>query len=139
MSAIRSMIIRSRSHRVVQDGSAAAPEVDEWHEEDTSCWANMPEELLREVLLRIEASESSWPPRKSVVACAGVCRTWRQITKELVKVPEVSGRLTFPISVKQVPRLPFIRLRVVCKIGLLLNYKGNLNSEKLLFYWFFSS
>uniref|UniRef100_A0A2C9WBE9 F-box domain-containing protein n=1 Tax=Manihot esculenta TaxID=3983 RepID=A0A2C9WBE9_MANES len=101
MSAIRSMIIRSRSHRVVQDGSAAAPEVDEWHEEDTSCWANMPEELLREVLLRIEASESSWPPRKSVVACAGVCRTWRQITKELVKVPEVSGRLTFPISVKQ--------------------------------------
>ncbi|KAF2311006.1 hypothetical protein GH714_019019 [Hevea brasiliensis] len=99
MSAIRNMIIRSRSHRVVQDGPA--PEAEEWRGGDTSCWANMPQELLREVLLRIEASESSWPPRKSVVACAGVCRTWRHITKDLVKVPELSGRLTFPISVKQ--------------------------------------
>ncbi|XP_021635658.1 tubby-like F-box protein 3 isoform X3 [Hevea brasiliensis] len=101
MSTIRCMTIRSRSHRVVQDGSLPALEVEEWHGGDTSCWANMPQELLREVLLRIEASESSWPPRKSVVACAGVCRTWRHITKDLVKVPELSGRLTFPISVKQ--------------------------------------
>lgn len=66
-----------------------------------SCWANMPQELLREVLIRIEASEAAWPPRKSVVACAGVCRSWRLITKEIVKSPELSGRLTFPISVKQ--------------------------------------
>lgn len=103
MSAIRSMIIRSRSHRVVQDGSASAAEAEAetTNGSDTSCWANMPQELLREVLIRIEAAESSWPPRKSVVACAGVCRTWRHITKDLVKVPELSGKLTFPISVKQ--------------------------------------
>lgn len=67
-----------------------------------SCWANMPQELLREVLVRIEASENAWPPRKSVTACAGVCRSWREITREIVKAPEVSGKLTFPISVKQV-------------------------------------
>lgn len=90
--------MRSRSRRVVQDGSA--PNATDGL--DQSCWANMPQELLREVLLRIEASETSWPPRKSVVACAGVCRSWRAITKEIVKTPEVSGRLTFPISIKQV-------------------------------------
>ncbi|XP_061987285.1 tubby-like F-box protein 3 isoform X1 [Populus nigra] len=103
MSAIKSIINRSRSHRVVQYSSA--PDLSLFGggcgAETTSCWANLPQELLREVLIRIEESESSWPPRKNVVACAGVCRSWRDITKELVKVPELSGKLTFPISVKQ--------------------------------------
>lgn len=67
-----------------------------------SCWANMPPELLRDVLMRIEASEDTWPSRKHVVACAGVCRSWREIMKEIVKSPEVSGKLTLPISLKQV-------------------------------------
>ncbi|KAL5541789.1 hypothetical protein UlMin_009499 [Ulmus minor] len=88
----------SRSQREVPDDSPAAAVVDGLSQ---SCWANMPQELLREVLLRIEASEAAWPPRKNVVACAGVCRSWRQITKEIVKTPELSGSLTFPISVKQ--------------------------------------
>ncbi|GBG72598.1 hypothetical protein CBR_g12171 [Chara braunii] len=66
-----------------------------------SCWANMPPELLRDVILRVEQSESQWPNRKNVVACSGVCSSWREITKELVKKPEQSGRLTFPISLKQ--------------------------------------
>ncbi|KAL2459225.1 Tubby-like F-box protein 3 [Forsythia ovata] len=64
-------------------------------------WANMPPELLREVLMKIEDSESSWPARKHVVACAGVCKSWREIIKELVKTLEVSGKITFPISIKQ--------------------------------------
>jgi tubby-related protein 1 len=105
---IRSIIqdMRSRSSRVVQDRFTGAPavEVSVRVGEDglnQSCWASMPQELLREVLVRIEASESAWPPRKSVVACAGVCRSWREITKEIVKTPELSGKLTFPISVKQ--------------------------------------
>lgn len=88
--------LRSRSHRVVQDSSMVVDALRQ------SCWANMPPELLRDVLMRIEASESTWPPRKNVVACAGVCRSWREITKEIVKTPELSGKLTFPISLKQV-------------------------------------
>ncbi|KAK9992368.1 hypothetical protein SO802_027353 [Lithocarpus litseifolius] len=111
MTNIRSIFqdMRSRSSRVVQDrfpagppsSSAAAAAV--WVEDglNQSSWANMPQELLREVLVKIEASESAWPPRKNVVACAGVCRSWRHITKEIVKIPELSGILTFPISVKQ--------------------------------------
>ncbi|XP_034686871.1 tubby-like F-box protein 3 [Vitis riparia] len=85
--------MRSRWNRVVQD---------EWVDGlEQSCWAQMPEELLREVLIRIEASDTTWPSRKNVVACAGVCKSWRRITQELVKTPEVSASLTFPISVKQ--------------------------------------
>lgn len=87
---------RSRSQRVVQDNLVV---IDAFKQ---SCWANMPPELLRDVLMRIETSESTWPPRRNVVACAGVCRSWRETMKEIVKTPELSGKLTFPISVKQV-------------------------------------
>ncbi|XP_057782416.1 tubby-like F-box protein 3 [Salvia miltiorrhiza] len=65
---------------------------------ELSWWANMPAELLRDVLMRIEESESTWRRRNSVVACAGVCRSWRHIIKDIVAT---SGRLTFPISLKQ--------------------------------------
>lgn len=88
----------SRSQKVVVQEASRSAVADGMSQ---SCWANMPQELLREVLIRIESSEAAWPPRKSVVACAGVCRSWRLITKEIVKSPELSGRLTFPISVKQ--------------------------------------
>ncbi|CAL5427947.1 hypothetical protein CsSME_00042018 [Camellia sinensis var. sinensis] len=87
--------LRSRLHRVVQDSSLVVNCLKQ------SCWATMPPELLRDVLLRIEASEFTWPPRKNLVSCAGVCRSWREIMKEIVKTPEVSGKLTFPISLKQ--------------------------------------
>ncbi|EFH62758.1 hypothetical protein ARALYDRAFT_893302 [Arabidopsis lyrata subsp. lyrata] len=54
---------------------------------EQSCWANMPHELLRDVLMRIERSEDTW--------------NWRQIVKEIVKFPEVFSKFTFPISLKQ--------------------------------------
>ncbi|CAI9776269.1 unnamed protein product [Fraxinus pennsylvanica] len=74
----------------------------------------MPSELLREVLMKIEDSESSWPARKHVVACAGVCESWREIIKELVKTLEVSGKITFPISLKQPgPRVSLIQCFVI--------------------------
>eukprot|EP00249_Psilotum_nudum_P009516 c21987_g2_i1 orf=1-618(-) len=69
--------------------------------EQRSCWANLPPELLRDVLHRVETSENTWPARKHVVACAAVCRTWRAIIKALVKMPEDSGKLTFPKSLKE--------------------------------------
>ncbi|XP_041022539.1 tubby-like F-box protein 3 [Juglans microcarpa x Juglans regia] len=88
--------MRSRSHLVVQDSLVQA--IDALKQ---SHWSNLPPELLRDVLMRIEASEYTWPPRKNVVACAGVCQSWREMMKEIVKSPEVSGKLTFPISLKQ--------------------------------------
>lgn len=69
---------------------------------EQSQWANMPPELLHDIIQRVEESETSWPARRDVVACASVCRSWREITKEIVKTPEQCGLLTFPISLKQV-------------------------------------
>ncbi|KAF4354222.1 hypothetical protein CsatB_006853 [Cannabis sativa] len=79
--------------------------VHELHEQpliiQNSRWASLPPELLRDVIKRLEASESTWPARKNVVACSGVCRSWREICKEIVKCPEFSGKITFPVSLKQ--------------------------------------
>lgn len=80
--------------------------VHEFHEQleivQNSPWANLPPELLCEVIKRLEESESTWPSRKHVVACAAVCRSWRMMCKEIVRSPEFCGKLTFPVSLKQV-------------------------------------
>lgn len=70
--------------------------------DQSSPWANLPQELLLDIIRRVEESETSWPARAVVIFCATVCRFWRDITKEIVKTPEQCGRLTFPISLKQV-------------------------------------
>ncbi|RDX78818.1 Tubby-like F-box protein 5, partial [Mucuna pruriens] len=64
-------------------------------------WANLPAELLLDIIRRVEESETAWPARAVVVYCGSVCRSWRAVTKEIVKTPEQCGRLTFPISLKQ--------------------------------------
>uniref|UniRef100_A0A0D9VU08 Tubby C-terminal domain-containing protein n=1 Tax=Leersia perrieri TaxID=77586 RepID=A0A0D9VU08_9ORYZ len=93
--------LRSRSHRAGGGHALRVAAVGPAEAAEQSCWAQLPPELLREVLVRIEESEGWWPSRRDVVACAGVCRSWRGITKEIVRVPEASGKLTFPISLKQ--------------------------------------
>lgn len=65
-------------------------------------WANIPPELLLDIVRRVEENETSWPARAVVLFCASVCRSWREVTKEIVRTPEQCGRLTFPISLKQV-------------------------------------
>ncbi|KAM0907217.1 hypothetical protein ACQ4PT_016264 [Festuca glaucescens] len=66
-----------------------------------SNWASLPPELLRDVIRRLEADESTWPSRKHVVCFAAVCRTWREMCREIVLSPEFCGKLTFRVSVKQ--------------------------------------
>jgi len=94
--------------------------VHELHDQDPvvqhSCWANLPPELLRDVVKRLEASESIWPSRKHVVACAAVCKAWREMCKEIVRSPEFCGKLTFPVSLKQV--LFLIPYNIVVKLSL---------------------
>ncbi|XP_062187846.1 tubby-like F-box protein 11 isoform X2 [Phragmites australis] len=89
-----------RSHRPGRVRRVAAMGLDEAALRQ-SCWAQLPLELLREVLARVEEAEARWPGRRDVVACAGVCRSWRGVVKEIVLTPEASGKLTFPISLKQ--------------------------------------
>jgi len=86
---------RGKSHGAVHELHDPVPVVQ------TSCWASLPPELLRDVIERLEASEDTWPSRKNVVVCASVCRTWREMCREIVKNPEFSGKITFPVSLKQ--------------------------------------
>lgn len=89
--------LRSRSLKVFE-GSSVSLRDDGLKD---SCWANIPPEILREVLKKIESSQETWPLRQNVVACSGVCKAWRHMMKDIVKIPGVSGMLTFPISLKQ--------------------------------------
>ncbi|PUZ50475.1 hypothetical protein GQ55_6G061100 [Panicum hallii var. hallii] len=86
---------RGKSHGAVHELHDPVPVVQ------SSCWASLPPELLRDVIERLEASEDTWPSRKNVVVCASVCRTWREMCREIVKNPEFSGKITFPVSLKQ--------------------------------------
>ena len=70
-----------------------------------SRWANLPPKLLIDVIKRLEESESAWPALRNVVAYASVCRSWRVLCKEIVKTLELCGKLTFPVSLKQVGSL----------------------------------
>ena len=87
---------RGKSHGSVQD----------LHDQplviQNSRWASLPPELLYDVIRRLEESENTWPARQHVVACAAVCQSWRSMCKEIVKSPEFCGKLTFPVSLKQV-------------------------------------
>nr|ACF81323.1 unknown [Zea mays] len=97
----RGFEVRFLSHRRGKSHGA----VHELHDPvlvvQSSCWASLPPELLRDVIERLETSEDTWPSRKHVVACAAVCRTWREMCREIVKSPEFSGKITFPVSLKQ--------------------------------------
>ncbi|PSS30831.1 Tubby-like F-box protein [Actinidia chinensis var. chinensis] len=84
---------RTRSH--------IAPDVAPPGPTEQGQWANLPPELLLDIIRRVEESETSWPARTVIVFCASVCKSWRDITKEIVKTPEECGKLTFPISLKQ--------------------------------------
>uniref|UniRef100_A0A0E0IYI7 Tubby-like F-box protein n=1 Tax=Oryza nivara TaxID=4536 RepID=A0A0E0IYI7_ORYNI len=86
---------RGKSHGAVHELHDPVPVIQ------SSCWASLPPELLRDIIERLEESEATWPSRKHVVACAGVCRTWREMCKEIVKNPELCGKITFPISLRQ--------------------------------------
>lgn len=89
---------RTRSH-IAPDQATPSIELEEVEQ---GRWANLPPELLLDIIRRIETSETSWPARSAVVFCAAVCRSWRDVTKEIVQTPEQCGKLTFPISLKQV-------------------------------------
>lgn len=79
-------------------------------------WGTLCADLLREIIRRVEAAGDRWPSRRSVVACGGVCKRWRDITKEAVGC---SGKITFPSCLK----LVFILTICAC-IGFLIE---NLN------------
>ncbi|KAH0898027.1 hypothetical protein HID58_047595 [Brassica napus] len=75
-----------------REGGKSRGSVQDCHEEQQqqplvlvkeTPWASLPPELLHDVIKRLEESESAWPARRHVVACASVCRSWRDMCKEI--------------------------------------------------------
>ncbi|XP_077228258.1 tubby-like F-box protein 10 [Tasmannia lanceolata] len=64
-------------------------------------WPKIPPDLLAEIIQKVKSTEDQWPLRKNIVALAGVCKRWREITRGVVKPPYVTGQITFPSSLKQ--------------------------------------
>eukprot|EP00897_Mesotaenium_endlicherianum_P002210 jgi/Mesen1/2016/ME000148S01117 len=66
-------------------------------------WSSLPPELLQDILARVEAGHVQWPARSNVVACAGVCRSWRNIIRELVTTRCTDGpsSMTFPHHLRE--------------------------------------
>lgn len=96
----------SKSSHIAPDQTIPPPE-----NIPQSPWASLPPELLHDIIRRVEESETAWPARAAVVSCASVCKSWRGITMEIVRIPEQCGKLTFPISLKQVKK---VCLPVLC-------------------------
>ncbi|CAN0861784.1 Tubby-like F-box protein 2 [Linum grandiflorum] len=86
---------RARSHIAPDETSLVESDGEQGQ------WADLPPELLLDIIRRVEETEASWPARAVVVHCATVCKSWREVTREIVKTPEQCGLLTFPISLKQ--------------------------------------
>ncbi|KAM3405349.1 hypothetical protein ACQJBY_008054 [Aegilops geniculata] len=69
---------------------------------DEERWSRLLPELLTDIVRRVDAGAERWPPRRDVVACACVCRRWRDAAVAVVRPPLECGRITFPSSLKQV-------------------------------------
>ncbi|XP_074311153.1 tubby-like F-box protein 7 [Silene latifolia] len=64
-------------------------------------WSELLPEILEDIIGRVEKSEERWPSRRNVVACACVCKRWRDVVKHVVDSPFKSGIITFPSCLKQ--------------------------------------
>ncbi|KAK7244170.1 hypothetical protein RIF29_38988 [Crotalaria pallida] len=69
--------------------------------DEESPWSTMLPELLGEIIRRVDVTEEQWPHRQNVVACACVCKRWRDVTREIVRDPSHNGTITFPSCLKQ--------------------------------------
>ncbi|PWA99390.1 F-box domain, Tubby domain-containing protein [Artemisia annua] len=94
---MRNGVSRGRSH-VVPENYALRSSHDMMN---GGKWDNLPGELLLDIIQRVECSDISWLSRRDMVACAAVCRSWRDTVKQIVKSPEQCGLITFPMSLKQ--------------------------------------
>nr|KYP61425.1 Tubby-like F-box protein 8 [Cajanus cajan] len=97
----RSFEVRLPSHHWGRSNSSVHEAQERPPVIQNSRWAGLPPELLHDVIRRLEESESTWPARKNVVACAAVCKSWREMCKEIVTSLESCGKITFPVSLKQ--------------------------------------
>ncbi|KAJ0967633.1 hypothetical protein J5N97_024550 [Dioscorea zingiberensis] len=59
----------------------------ELEEQQKIMWAYLPRDFLQNVIMRLEPFKEAWPTHPDVVACAGVCSSWRSHIQKLVPAP----------------------------------------------------
>ncbi|CAJ2659630.1 tubby-like F-box protein 7-like [Trifolium pratense] len=94
----------SKSFKEVQSVDAIADDrrgISGRESADGTDWSTMLPDLLAEIIKRVDVAEEQWPHRQNVVACACVCKRWRDITREIVRSPSRNGKITFPSCLKQ--------------------------------------
>ncbi|KAM1798978.1 hypothetical protein ACFX12_032988 [Malus domestica] len=122
---------RGGDRRVVRNSNCA----DSSSSPSSSSWSDMLPELLDEIIQRVEASEGKWPHHKNVVACACVCKRWRDITKEIARSPSYSSKITFPSCLKQpLPEdgVPRLLLDIGSGSGFRTSFRTSISSSKSL-------
>jgi tubby and related proteins len=88
---------------IVEVHDVRSTSVNEELEEQEETWSSLLPELLVEIVRRVEnGGAERWPRRRDLVACACVCRRWRDVTQSVVRSPLASGQITFASSLKQV-------------------------------------
>ncbi|KAL2944530.1 Tubby-like F-box protein 7 [Bienertia sinuspersici] len=113
-SSIRCFSLSSKSNKEqpTSSSSFALPSSDFLHhssdvvlndvdDHDDGRWSSLLPELLTDIISRVESSEDKWPLRRNVVVCACVCKRWRDITRQIVKSPLSTAKITFPSCLKQ--------------------------------------
>lgn len=66
--------------------------------DEPSAWSLLPPELLADIISRLERDNAEWPERRSLVACAGVCTTWRSIARYGRGAPFPPGHSPHPLQ-----------------------------------------
>lgn len=85
-------------------GSGVVSSGELGRDDESDRWAGLLPELLGEIMRRVEASEEQSPQRQNVVACACVCKRWREAAQEVANKASIDhpGVITFPSSLKRV-------------------------------------
>ncbi|TVU35046.1 hypothetical protein EJB05_16914 [Eragrostis curvula] len=105
-----------------------SPEISSAEEEaaDEGRWSALVPELLNDIIQRVLDGAESWPQRRDVVACACVCRRWREAAVALVRPPLEGGGITFLSSLKQ-----FLLAAHRIRCGLRMEYVISIHSDDL--------
>ncbi|XP_021773838.1 tubby-like F-box protein 7 [Chenopodium quinoa] len=104
-SSIRCFSLSSKSHRESPSTTSFSLAAGNHHNSDDDAdggrWSTLFPELLADIIARVESTEDKWPLRRNVVVCACVCKRWRDVTREIVKSPLSTAKITFPSCLKQ--------------------------------------
>ncbi|KNA09857.1 hypothetical protein SOVF_149710 [Spinacia oleracea] len=111
-SSIRCFSLSSKSQRDLSSPSSRLPTTSSLtacdsgnrrnsDDFDGGRWSTLLPELLADIIARVESAEDKWPLRRNVVVCGCVCKRWRDVTREIIKSPLSTAKITFPSCLKQ--------------------------------------